>query len=134
MFFRVMIVALGGAIGAVLRYSITGFAVQRWGNMFPVGTLIVNVLGCLLIGGLAFAASEREQLSEATRLLLITGLLGSLTTFSTFGFDTFEFLKHGHMMRALSNVGLNLVLGLVSVAIGWYAMRLILGTGVAPTG
>ena len=104
-----MIVATGGAIGSVLRYSVSLLLASPW------GTLAVNVVGCLLIG----VASE---LVGPARLLLVTGLLGGFTTFSAFGNETFAFLRAGDTQGAALNVVANVLVGLLAVGLGqWLA-------------
>lgn len=111
-------VALGGALGAVSRYLVSGWAHQWVQTTFPIGTLTVNILGCGLIGFLTGLSETREWLSPELRLLLLVGVLGGFTTFSTFGFETFSMLRDGEWTRALVNVGLQMVLGLLAVWLG----------------
>jgi CrcB protein len=95
---------------------------------FPTGTLAVNVLGCLAIGALmTYFLDPRAGLSRQLQLTLVTGLLGGLTTFSSFGFETLDLVERGMPQRAALNVALNLILGLGAVAIGRWAMRSMLG-------
>ncbi len=121
---HVMLVALGGAIGAVCRYLI-GFGLQhRWPSSFPVGTLVVNVMGCLFIGVLG-QANFAAALSPTMRLLIGTGLLGSLTTFSTFGYETLRCFDEQGLRVAVTNVVANLLLGFIAVWCGFQLGRLI---------
>jgi CrcB protein len=125
---RFLVVAAGGAVGAVLRYGIT-LRLQHWSPVFfPTGTLAVNVLGCLAIGALmTYFLDPRAGLPRELQLTLVTGLLGGLTTFSSFGFETLDLVERGMPQRAALNVALNLILGLGAVAIGRWAMRSVLG-------
>ena len=119
------IVALGGALGAVARYEISARVQQRWGGgpgAFPVGTLVVNALGCLVLGALMAWVAERAQFAPRTRLFVGIGLLGSFTTFSTFGFETIELARHGKLGGALLNVALNVLVGCAFVALGRFAV------------
>lgn len=120
---ELLTVAAGGSVGAVSRYLLAG-AVERTfkGSGFPLGTFSVNVLGCLLIGILLGLAEARLELSHQARLFLAIGLLGSLTTFSTFGYETLELLRHGRTGAALLTVAGNLVVGLLAVAGGRWAV------------
>lgn len=114
---KLVAVALGGSAGAVLRYTLSEWAQRRVQGNFPAGTLLVNVLGCLVIGALmSLVQARQEALSANMRLFLSVGLLGSLTTFSTFGYQTFELAEAGEGAQALANVGANLALGLAAVA------------------
>ncbi len=122
-------VGLGGFCGAVARFRssavLSEWSQLRFGRVYPVGTFAVNVIGCLLIGALMSLALEK-RLSENVQRFLITGCLGSLTTFSTFGFDTISLFREGKPLLALSYVLANLVVGLVAVMIGLGAMRFFL--------
>ncbi|MDC5698013.1 fluoride efflux transporter CrcB [Intrasporangium calvum] len=113
-----VLVMVGGAAGAPLRY-VTDLAVQRWhGGRFPWGTLAVNVLGSLLLGillGLAAAGA----VSPEVLALFGAGLCGALTTYSTFGFETVRLVEEGALAAALGNVTLSLVVGIAAGGLGW---------------
>ena len=115
---NILAVAAGGSVGAVARYLLT-LGVQRMvpAKLAAAGTLFVNVLGCLLIG-IMMALVERETVSPTVKLIVVTGLLGSLTTFSTFGFETVELARGGRTNAAIMNVVLNLAIGLPFVLLG----------------
>ena len=114
--FDILIVGLGGGLGATVRYSIA-WASARWLTVsYPVGTLIANVLGCFLIG-LLIGTGKSDQ-SETARLALGVGFLGGLTTFSSFGAETINHLQQGQYATAGTHVALNLALGLIAVAVG----------------
>lgn len=121
---RLLLVALGGAVGSVLRYLVAGW-VQRAanGDVFPYGTLVVNVAGCLLIGLLAGVAETRAWFSPEMRLLLMVGLLGGFTTFSTFGYESFQLLRGSETMLVLANVGVSVVAGMLAVWLGYTLAR-----------
>ncbi len=108
-----LLVGAGGFVGAVLRFGVSG-GVQRIAGFssFPYGTLAVNVAGCLAIGLLSGLAEARQVLTPETRLLILIGLLGSFTTFSTFGYETLTLVRDGALLRAVANVGLHVGLGL----------------------
>ena len=113
-------VAVGGGLGALLRFGISRWAAQAIGTDFPWGTLIVNAMGALLIGFLFAWFSQRLLgVGPATRALILTGMLGALTTFSTFSLETLELLQGGELVRAGLNVGANLALSLILVWIGY---------------
>ena len=113
-----MLVSLGAVIGAVARYLLAEATVRMFGDGFPYGTLLVNVVGCLVIGILG-GWGVPELSNSTTRLLLITGLLGALTTFSTFGWESLELMQNGKVGVALVSIGLNVVVGLVAVYGGY---------------
>lgn len=123
---KVLLVGMGGFVGAVMRYALSG-AVQNMLDkpVFPFGTLAVNVLGCLLIGLLAGLAESRQLFTAEVRMLVFIGFLGGFTTFSTFGYEVFQFARDGQVFSACLNIGLHLVLGLGAVFAGAIASRLI---------
>ena len=110
--------ALGGALGAIARYWMTSGLNQSSQMAFPLGTLSVNVLGSFFIGGLYIFLSERPELSEAYRHLLITGFLGALTTFSTFSLETLLLIEQGHYNTALFYVLSSIITCLGSAYLG----------------
>ncbi|MEM6798320.1 MAG: CrcB family protein [Planctomycetota bacterium] len=117
-------VALGGAFGAAIRYAVTLGCEARFGERFGYGTLLVNVAGCFLLGVLT-----HEGLANATRAPWLThpglkaGLLGGLTTFSTFGLQTVGHVEQGEWKLAAANVSANLVLGCLAVVAGLAVSR-----------
>lgn len=115
-------VGLGGCLGAIARHLLGGW-VQGFaaaGSRFPWGTLAVNVLGCLAIG---LFAVQITRVPEAWRLFIVTGLLGGLTTFSTFGIDSVQLARGEMPLLGLANVAAHLVLGLGAVALGIFLAR-----------
>lgn len=119
----VLLIAAAGALGALSRYGVSLLAAKWLGEDFPFGTLIVNVLGCLLLGFLAQGALGNPALSRHLKLAIGTGFLGSFTTFSTFGVETINLMERGEWGSALANVALNLVVGLGCAALGMAAAR-----------
>ena len=117
---QVLLVGAGGFVGAVLRHSI-GIGLQRlFSTALPIGTLVVNICGCLAIGLVAGAAEARGALSPELRLLVVVGLLGGFTTFSAFGFETHDLLRREPLL-ALLNVSLHLIVGVAAV---WLGLRI----------
>lgn len=113
----VLVVALGGAVGAVLRYLVGGWVQALAGTFFPWGTLTVNVVGSLALGFLVVwlqAALSGPEL----RALVTIGFLGSFTTFSTFSYETFAMLRDGQWWQAAGYTVGSVVLGLGAVALG----------------
>ncbi|MCI0562201.1 MAG: fluoride efflux transporter CrcB [Nitrososphaera sp.] len=95
------------------------------GWAFPIGTFGVNMLGCLLIGLLGQLAESKGLFQGETRLFLFVGVLGGFTTFSSFGYETFQLLRDGEFVYAGANAVLQLVLGLFCVWLGWVLGRLL---------
>ena len=116
-----LLVGAGGFIGAILRYLVL-VSVQRLLPLahFPYGTLGINVLGCLLIGGIAGLADTRQFLSPEQRFFLVVGVLGSFTTFSTLGFESFSLAREGDTLASAANLGSHLILGMAAVWSGYH--------------
>jgi len=116
-------VALGGALGSVARYGIGGLVAERFGQTFPWGTLFVNVTGSFVIGVLGALTLPEGRLAPSSRVLatqlLITGLCGGYTTFSSFSLQTLNLLRDGEWLYAGGNVLLSVVLCLVAVWLGF---------------
>lgn len=113
-----LLVAAGGAVGATARYVLGGAVQRAAGIPFPLGTLVVNVLGCLCIGALTAVAERGAGLSTEARLFLIVGILGGFTTFSTFGFETVSLLRAGAPGYAAAGVVAQLCLGVAGLYAG----------------
>lgn len=111
-------IILGAIAGAPLRYVVQSH-VQDWsGPGFPWGTLAVNLSGCVAFGLLATLAEDRGWLGREGRLLLLSGFLGSYTTFSTFGWETLELLRDDRVARAMAYAGASAVLGVAGTWLG----------------
>lgn len=116
---NVLLIGTGGFIGAVSRVYLSEFVVKRFPGFEASGTLVANVLGCFLIGIVWAFVEAGDILPISFRTFFVSGLLGSLTTFSTFGFQTMQLATRGQIGLALANVGANLFVGLLSVWIGF---------------
>jgi len=115
---KLLFIALGGGAGAVARYLVAGWGQSLTAGSFPLGTLLVNVTGCLLIGWLASVLAGPVLVREELRMALLVGFLGGFTTFSTFGFETGNLLSDGEWAQAAWNLGLSNGLGLVAIFAG----------------
>jgi fluoride exporter len=116
---NLLLVGAGGFLGSVARYYATSWAAHLApGSRFPLGTLAVNLTGCLLMGLLAGIAEQAQVMSAGTRLFLLTGLLGGFTTYSAFAWETYALGRDQLMTAALANVALQLVLGIGAVMVG----------------
>ena len=124
---KIMLIMLGGAIGSGLRYAVAGWMQRLTDDPFPVGTMTVNVAGCLVIGVLGFLFAGPVIVREEYRFMILVGVLGGFTTFSSFGFETLTLVNDGQMGRAMLNVVLNNALGLAAVWIGFRLTERIVG-------
>ena len=115
-----VLVGSGGFLGSVFRYGLSGL-VHRQASLttFPYGTLVVNLLGCLVIGVLAGLVESRQLFGPEFRRFALIGLLGGFTTYSTFGYETFAMIRGAEYLRAVANVGIQVVLGLALVGVGY---------------
>uniref|UniRef100_A0A7V6DR87 Fluoride-specific ion channel FluC n=1 Tax=Desulfobacca acetoxidans TaxID=60893 RepID=A0A7V6DR87_9BACT len=122
---KILLVMAGGSIGALSRYAVSLWAAKLLGTRFPFGTLIVNLTGCFLIG-LAFTLADRglSVMNPSMRLFFMTGYLGALTTFSTYGLETVNSLRAGTYLVGVSNFLVNNFLGGALVILGMVAGRL----------
>ena len=120
----ILVIALGAAVGANLRYGLSIWAAQQWGAAFPYGTLLINVLGSFAIGVVMVLLTTRLAVSDMWRLLLVTGLLGGFTTFSTFSYETYGLLVSGSWFEAGMNIVGSVGLGMIGVFLGAGLARL----------
>ena len=111
-------VGLGGCIGSVLRYLLSEYVQGRAGGIFPFGTLVVNVFGCFVIGGLSGLFEGTMLPTPEARAFLFAGLLGGFTTFSAFGNETLLLARESGRGLAVANVAAQLILGLGAVWLG----------------
>lgn len=115
----VLLVGLGSFIGGVLRYGLSSWTYKALDSpWFPYGTLVVNSVGCLLIGFLAGMAETRAAFTPEIRLFIFVGILGGFTTFSSFALETFALARDTQNIAALANISLQLTLGLAAVWAG----------------
>jgi CrcB protein len=119
-----LMIALGGAVGANLRYLISLWATRQWGVAFPYGTLLINVSGSIAIG-VVMALITRKAADDIWRALLVTGLLGGFTTFSAFSYETAMLLIRGSWLAAGLNALASVGLGLIGMFLGVGIARLI---------
>ena len=120
-----LMIALGAAAGANLRYALSVWAARQWGAAFPYGTLLINVSGSFAIGVVMVLLTTRFTSSDLWRPLLVTGLLGGFTTFSTFSYETSMLLISGSWLAAGMNMLASVGLGLIGVFLGAGLARLI---------
>lgn len=116
---RLLLIGLGGFAGTLARYWLSGVVARRYGETFPYGTFAVNALGCLLAGFLFYLMYDRFLTSPTSRSVILIGLLGGFTTFSSFGLQTFTLLREGEFVLALLNIAISNIAGLFLVWVGY---------------
>lgn len=116
---QTIFIALAGLIGTLLRYWLAGFVSRQIGETFPWGTMAVNLIGCLGAGVLLFVTEERLLLGPTARTVIMIGLLGGFTTFSSYSLQTFALLREGAIGLAMLNLVTSNVLGLLMVWLGY---------------
>jgi CrcB protein len=117
---NMLIVGMGGFVGSILRFKLGGFVLHRseaWN--FPLSTIVVNLIGCFVIGVLAALVEHHDLFSPSVRLLLFTGLLGGFTTFSAFAYEDLFLIRRGLNQLALLYAFLSVAGGLTLVALGF---------------
>ncbi len=120
---HVLVIAIGGALGAVSRYGISLLARRLFGEFFPIGTLSVNVIGSFIIGFCSIYFLNRMPTNSSVIVFVMVGFLGALTTFSSFSLETLQLFNSHHFAYAALNVILNLSLCLGGVGLGVYLAR-----------
>ena len=121
---NIILISIGGAVGALSRYTLTNLISKEFQSNFPLGTLGVNLLGCFIIG-IAWQFSEHFTIAKNIRLFFFVGLLGAFTTFSTFGLESLHLFKDGQIKSAVLNIFLNNILGIILVLVGIFVYRSI---------
>lgn len=121
---NVLLVALGGSIGAVARYLISLWTAERYGSGFPYGTLAANIIGCFIIGIFMTLITEKYIISPSWRPFVIVGFVGGLTTFSSFSYETIKLLQDANISGGLWNLFLNMGLGFTATWLGISTARL----------
>ena len=118
---NILLIAIGGAVGSVCRYLVSSAVLRALGTLFPAGTFVVNVVGCLVFGAVAGAAQSRITLSPDARALLLAGLLGGFTTFSSYMNESVVLVREGLFLWAGLNLGGQVVAGFAAF---WLAYTL----------
>ncbi len=116
---NIVLIGVGGFAGAVARYWLAGRVQEISGSVgFPYGTMAVNILGCFILGVTYYLVDTRGLLGPEARSLLMVGVLGAFTTFSTFSLETLNMIVDGQLLRALVNVAASVSFGLIAVWAG----------------
>ena len=118
----ILLVAIGGGIGSVLRFITNLLVAKNLPGKLYYATLTVNIIGCLLIGLLIGFLSKQSE-SENLKLLLVTGFCGGFTTFSTFGLENYSFLQSGNLITSLLYMAISIIIGILFVGLGIYLAK-----------
>jgi len=124
---RLALISLGGALGTAARYLLSVWLLRTLGPAFPYGTLAVNVIGSFLLGVIMQAGLDTTILSPTARVVLGTGVMGGFTTYSTFNYETLQYLQEGAWAMASLNVATTLLVCLAAGALGVAVARGLLG-------
>jgi fluoride exporter len=122
---RLFLIGFAGLVGTLCRYGLSGLVARRFGETFPTGTIIVNVVGCFLAGFLYYLFQERFLVGEVVRTAVMIGFLGGFTTFSSFALQTLTLLKDGEVFLATLNIAISNAAGLLMVWVGYSLARLV---------
>ena len=120
---KTILIAVAGLLGTLLRYWLSGFVARQYGETFPWDTMAVNLIGCLLTGAAFFVTETRFLVNPTVRMMILIGLLGGFTTFSSYGLQTFTLLRDGELGLAILNVVTSNTLGLVMVWVGYLVAK-----------
>ncbi|HEY0984773.1 fluoride efflux transporter CrcB [Schlesneria sp.] len=122
---KLSLIFVAGGLGALARFGL-GNLIHRWyEGPFPLGTFVINVLGCLMFGFVWSLAEGRSLISVEHRAIILTGFMGAFTTFSTFAFETDGLIRDTEWLMAAGNIVGQVVLGLIAVTVGMAAGRLL---------
>jgi CrcB protein len=121
----VLVISLGAIVGANARYFISRYAARVLGPVFPYGTLFINIIGSLIVGFFVVLTSERVLIDPRWRLLVVVGFCGSLTTFSSYSFETMAYFEQGQWLLTLTNILSNNLLCLAGALAGMVLARVL---------
>ena len=122
---KTILIALAGLIGTLLRYWLSGVVARQYGETFPWGTMAVNLIGCFVTGAVFYLTEERFLVNPAVRSVILIGLLGGFTTFSSYGLQTFTLLRDGEFGLAALNIATSNVFGLLMVWAGYVLSKAV---------
>ena len=123
---KIVYILVGGAIGTYLRYAVSGYSYKLFDWIFPIGTLVVNLIGSFLIG-LLWGIFESGNLSPNIRVFIFIGILGGFTTFSSYMLETLNLYRDGEVRLAIINLFANNIFGLIMVIGGFFLSKLLVG-------
>ena len=116
---NLLLIAIGGALGSVARYLLSTAVLRLSGTLVPLGTFVVNLVGCALFGAIVGAAEHRVAVAPELRAFLLIGLLGGFTTFSSYAFESFSLLRDGQFATAGINIVGQVTAGLAGLWAGY---------------
>jgi CrcB protein len=122
---RTILIGVAGLTGTLLRYWLSGLVARHYGETFPWGTTSVNMIGCLVTGAVFYLTEERFLVSPTLRTVILIGLIGGFTTFSSYGLQTFTLLRDGEFGLATLNVGVSNLFGLFMIWAGYALARVL---------
>ncbi len=122
---KILLIAMAGAVGTLARYWLAGFVQGASGGDFPWGTFAANMAGCLLFGLVWSMAEERFLISPGVRTIVLTGFMGAFTTYSTYTFETAQFIRDSEWVLAIGNIALQNTTGVVFMLLGLAFGRLL---------
>ena len=118
-----ILVGVGGLIGSILRYLVAIFVARHVSPVFPLGTLIVNLIGCFLIGVLIALSERGNIITPEWRIFLATGFCGGFTTFSAFSYESIRMLQDGQILLVSLNVAISIIVGFAATYLGMLLVR-----------
>ena len=122
---RTILIGFAGLLGTLLRYWLSGFVARQYGETFPWGTMAVNMIGCLLTGAVFNLMEERFLVNPTLRTVILIGLMGGFTTFSSYGLQTFTLVRDGEFGLATLNITISNALGLLMVWVGYALVKIL---------
>jgi CrcB protein len=125
---RFLLVCVGGAIGTGIRYVVAITGPRLWGTAFPYGTLAVNIVGSFLLGAIMHVGFATNLISPTMKVVLASGIMGGLTTYSTFNYETLEYVSQGAFGLAGLNLVVTVTLCLLAGALGVTSARFLVGS------